>query len=279
MGGPLATKALVKLKSELEPGYLANAAAAAKSKIETETRIKKERMVAKIDEELTKQIAAKTDPARLHKLATAKLESEMQSTLSATVHKETVEALDNAGLTQKLVDTIRHKYWEGTLKTSRSYVITHFQKDMKAKAHKEAEGRKSKDLDDEIQEATDGMSETDAANIRTMLTKKSHDQNVKKAALQARSKLAEVTKKINDGLYAEELPKEQTKSNAMLESAVFAKTKKVAEAAIQQKINAELGRVEDAVAADTKAAKTVSRLGMVKEAVPAGSHERHIVKQ
>merc|ERR1712054_30212 len=135
--GPLANRALADLKASLLPSYLALAAAAAKSKIETEKRIKKEELVAKMDKELAANIAAKTDAARLHKLVTAKLEHEMKSRLADTIHKETVEALENAGVVQKLKDTVRNKCMKGTLKTSKAYVLSHLQSNMKATYDKE----------------------------------------------------------------------------------------------------------------------------------------------
>merc|ERR1711988_1473732 len=304
--GPLANRALADLKASLLPSYLALAAAAAKSKIDTEKRIKKEELVAKMDKELAANIAAKTDAARLHKLVTAKLEHEMKSRLADTIHKETVEALENAGLVQKLKDTVRNKYMKGTLKTSKAYVLSHLQSNMKATYDKEAEDRAKQEaavkaqpevvkamevvkkelvdkltqegaeaLEDAKAEATE-MSKGDSEKIEDELTKSAQAKIAKEADLQAKTKIDEVTAKIKEGLYEKELPKEQERSAAKLKAAIEAKTKEVADASIQQKIDAELGKAEDIsittpkvmVATDASEPKTVTEKDMVKTAAP-----------
>jgi len=305
--GPLANRALADLKASLLPSYLALAAAAAKSKIDTEKRIKKEELVAKMDKELAANIAAKTDAARLHKLVTAKLEHEMKSRLADAIHKETVEALENAGVVQKLKDTVRNKYMKGTLKTSKAYVLSHLQSNMKATYDKEAEDRAKQEaavkaqpevvkamevvkkelvdkltqegaeaLEDAKAEATEGMSEGDRKKIEDELTNSAQAKIAKEADLQAKTKIDEVTAKIKEGLYEKELPKEQERSAAKLKAAIEAKTEEVADASIQQKIDADLGKAEDisittpkvTVATDASEPKTVTEEDMVKTAAP-----------
>merc|ERR1712146_300895 len=90
-----------------------------------------------------------------------------------------------------------------------------------------------------------GMSKGDSEKIEDELTKSAQAKIAKEADLQAKTKIDEVTAKIKEGLYEKELPKEQERSAAKLKAAIEAKTKEVADASIQQKIDAELGKAED----------------------------------
>merc|ERR1712178_557168 len=216
-------------------------------------------------------------------------------------------ALENAGLVQKLKDTVRNKYMKGTLKTSKAYVLSHLQSNMKATYDKEAEDRAKQEaavkaqpevvkamevvkkelvdkltqegaeaLEDAKAEATEGMSKGDSEKIEDELTKSAQAKIAKEADLQAKTKIDEVTAKIKEGLYEKELPKEQERSAVKLKAAIEAKTEEVADASIQQKIDADLGKAEDisittpkvTVATDASEPKTVTEEDMVKTAAP-----------
>jgi len=273
--GVVTIQATKDLTEEIKPALMKVAEATAETRTTAELKVKKEKILAKMDLDYEKECEEKSATVLLLPGVMEALKKKLAIQVALTVQREAGVEMSKSDLLRKLKKATRDKYWEGTLKTSKAYVEKEFRPTITDKFEDEAktraklivktnaapeitkaiklleksimkkrESETAPKLAIQVKEATNEMDPSDIARVTAMLTKENEDANKKEAAEQAKAKTAPVAKMVEAGLMSKTMPKEVEKAKAKIEKELEKKVHDVAEAAIQQKIKEDVAKVE-----------------------------------